>query len=244
MLNKKFRLIMGLILLLLFTSVCAHADVTVYAEGAYTETDLVVYIYADVETNPILSYGVKLTYPSTLTLSSGITGDDDNDGVIKNTDDWYFGDSSPGLDTPNANPITTTSGEVVIVGGKLRTGAPEEGVVGSRSLLAKVYFTHSGVTDFSGVELYLGKADPYANFVQVNGDPLDGNLAASAADPIGMVAVYKRGDADKNGTVDAMDLIYVNNTMIPVDAFTCYADGDRNDTVDPMDLLWINENMD
>jgi outer membrane lipoprotein-sorting protein len=53
MLNKKFRLIMGLILLLLFTSVCAHADVTVYAEGAYTETDLVVYIYADVETNPI-----------------------------------------------------------------------------------------------------------------------------------------------------------------------------------------------
>jgi hypothetical protein len=242
--NKKLGHIMALILLFFFISVYAHAGVTVYAEGAYTDTDLVVYIYADVDSNPILSYGVKLTYPSTLTLATGVTGDDDNDGVIKNSDDWYFGDSSPGYDTPNADPITSTSGEVVIVGGKLRTGDPEEGVVGTRVLLAMVYFIHSGVTDFTNIGLYLGKSDSYANFVQVDGELLDDDLAMPRTNPIGTVTIFKRGDADGNGTVDAMDILYVNNTMIPVDSFTCYADGDKNDVVDPMDLLWIKNNMD
>ena len=44
----------------------AAADVNVYAERAYTDTDCTVFIYGDI-TPAILSFGVKLTYdPSAL----------------------------------------------------------------------------------------------------------------------------------------------------------------------------------
>ena len=60
------------------------ADVDVYAEGAYSETDFVLYIYADI-TPDILSYGVKVSFDtSELTLTS----------AEKNEDVWFLGDGS------------------------------------------------------------------------------------------------------------------------------------------------------
>lgn len=56
--------------LICMPSAVLAADVDVYAKGAYTEADLVLYIYADI-TPDILSYGVKVIFDtSEVTLTS------------------------------------------------------------------------------------------------------------------------------------------------------------------------------
>ena len=62
--TKNFCKVGSLIATLLILFVCmagsASATVNLYAEGAYTESDLKVYIYADVTAGaPIVSFGVK-----------------------------------------------------------------------------------------------------------------------------------------------------------------------------------------
>jgi hypothetical protein len=113
---------LSILILLLVCVVCMPssvlgADVDVYAEGAYTETDLVIYLYADI-TPDILSYGVKLTYDtSELTLT----------GAEKNEAAWFFGDGTPTGNYDYMPPETATLGEVIIIGGKLDTAAPTGG---------------------------------------------------------------------------------------------------------------------
>ena len=141
--RKEKGLILGLAALMccaLIPATSNAANVDVYAEGAYTATDLVVYIYADINAGPILSFGVKVNYPATLTYSS----------AAKNENVWFFGDGT--TNHAYMNPEDNGSA-VVIIGGKLDTAAPTPGVTGTRVLLGTVTFTHSGVTNFSGVTL-------------------------------------------------------------------------------------------
>ena len=111
------------------------ADVDVYIDGSYTDTDLDVHVFADINAGPILSFGVRVDYPPSLVLSS----------ATKNETVWYFGDGM--AEYSYMDPEEDGSG-VVIIGGKLDTSAPTAGVTGNRVLLGTIKFTHSGVTDF------------------------------------------------------------------------------------------------
>jgi hypothetical protein len=134
------------------------------------------------------------------------------------------------------NPENDGSG-VVIIGGKLNTNAPTEGVTGTRVLLGTVTFTHSGVTDFSGVTLTYGRGDgtgDYKNFVGTNGTVLDG-----AKVDLSNVIIAKRGDANADGIINNVDMGVVRNIIlgrIPGVKYRCYADADANGSVTNVDM--------
>ena len=65
------RVGLAFLLVVLFLLPAAHAaDVDVYGEAAWTDSDVVVYLYADANAGPLCSFGVKITYPADLTLDS------------------------------------------------------------------------------------------------------------------------------------------------------------------------------
>ena len=152
---KKLGILMAMFFALAVSASClwaANADV--YVEGAYTENDLAVYIYADINGPTILSSGVKLTYEtSDLTLTS----------AEKNESVWFLGSES------YIDPDASTPGEIVIICGKLDTANPTEGVSGDRVLLGKVTFSRTGSNmSFSPtLSIDYGKQGPegkYMNF--------------------------------------------------------------------------------
>jgi hypothetical protein len=206
------------------------ADVDVYAEGAYTNTDLVLYIYADINSGPILSFGVKVNYPSELTFAS----------ATKNESLWYFGDATTKHDY--MNPEIGPEGGVIIIGGKLDTGAPMAGVNGSRVLLGTATFTHGGVTDFSGVNLTYAHGDgtgAFSNFVGTDGSVKDGGGVSFAID---IEEIRKRGDADGDKFITNSDLFEVRKLM-QENIYKVYADGDRDGFLTNSDFFWIRNNM-
>ena len=212
------------------------ADIDVYAEGAYTETDLVIYIYADINAGPILSFGVSIEYPADLTFSA----------ATKNEDVWYFGEGGPDhtyMDPEHVAPVGSNPGSVTIIGGKLDTtpGAASDGVNGSRVLLGSVTFTHAGVTDFSGVTLTYGRGDgtsAYKNFVGTDGTVYD------SADTSGVdfsIGIYERGDANADGSVTPADMIAIRNhyyggaALASETAADCNGDGE----IAPADMICV-----
>ena len=235
MLKKYGRYFAGVITLLFLTSFSASADVSVYAEGAYTDDDLMVYIYADVTGSPLVSYGVKLTYD---TLEVEIPTPD---SVIKNDGVWYFGTAAAPLATPNADPDVSTPGYIVIVGGKIDESAPTAGVSGDRQLIAVVTFDR---VDFGPVPttigLELGKVDPYANFVQVDSTVLD--TESAPAFDIGNVEVYQRGDANGDGLFTNTDYFkikyYLQNGI-----YVCYADCNGDNLITNTDYFCVKNKM-
>ena len=133
---KKVSILFGVLMaaVLLVARPAVAAAVNVYAEGACTDTDCAVFIYGDIMP-AILSFGVKLTYdPSALMVTS----------AEKNEAVWYMG--TPSAKEPYLSPETGTAGEVVFIGGKLDTAAATAGVSGTRVLLGKVVFSHSGAS--------------------------------------------------------------------------------------------------
>ena len=227
------RIRKGLIVLGFATLLCSAlipatsfaADVDVYAEGAYTATDLVIYIYADINTGAILSFGVKVSYPSTLTFSS----------ATKNEAVWFFGDGT--TNHPYMDPADDGSG-VVIIGGKLDTAAPTAGVTGSRVPLGTVTFTHGGITDFSGVTLTYGRGDgtgTYKNFVGTDGTVFD---SADASGVVFNVTIAERGDANADGNFDVNDFLRLKGLMGATD-FPPYADCNNDQKIDVNDFLCL-----
>ncbi|WP_321494691.1 dockerin type I domain-containing protein [uncultured Desulfobacter sp.] len=207
----------------------ASAGVSVYAEGAYTDENLVVYIYADISDDPLLSYGVKLVYPP---------ADFGSPVVVKNTTAWYFGDPDNPYPAPNAEPDVSTAGEVIIVGGKLDSTDPLEGVSGDRVFLAKVTFTRL-TNNAPGAELYLGKGTPYANFVQVDGTNLDTTLAGQdKSEPIGQVTIFKLGDANGDGYITSSDMFTVRGTIL-TGLYKCYMDCNQDGYITSSDMFCI-----
>ena len=85
--NRKIKYGLAGILssaVIMSSALMASADTSVYAEGAYDDTGLDVYIYADIP-DALVSMGIRVAYDSTkLTVNS----------AEKNEDVWYFGDST------------------------------------------------------------------------------------------------------------------------------------------------------
>jgi hypothetical protein len=203
------------------------ADVDVFAEGAYTTTNLVVYIYANINADNLCSYGVKLSYDAG---KLNVPTAEKNDAI------WYFGTSSS--KQPYMNPDTSTAGQVIFIGGKLDTGSPTAGVTtGSRILLGKATFTRNndstmglGTTaqDYFGINLALGKASPYDNFVTTTGVVKDG---AGVGFNTANNKVRERGDANGDGSINSSDYVAIRNLLpnpIPPVFADCNADGAVN----------------
>ena len=225
---KRLLLMCALLMVGLASMPCSvlGATVSVYAEGAYTDSDLKLYIYADITEGPILSFGVKVAYPSSLTYST----------ATKNDSVWYFGNGSAEYDY--MNPEDSDSG-VVIIGGKLDTSNPTAGVHGDRVLLGTVTFTHSGVTDFSGVSVTYGRGtgtDTFKNFVDVDGGVLDGN-AVNFQTP----TIAQRGDANADGNVNSIDAQFVREIFYKQRSWTTLADCNGDGDVNSIDAQCIRE---
>ncbi len=246
----KFKgMLLALPILLVLMCGSGFAEVSVYAEGAYTADELKVYIYADITTEAIVSFGVKLTYDADQ-LTAGDDCLERNDAV------WYFGD--PDGETHElssaAGPTVTTavagSGElssVVFVGGKIdsREGATQGVAVDDRVLLGIVTFSREGstyeITDklnpFS-IGLELGKEDSYANFVEVSGNILD----ATSGFSIGDVTIRERGDVNGDGSINGLDYRNIRQ-LIGTDGWPIYADGNGDGDLNGLDYRWLRQNI-
>ena len=204
------------------------ADVDVYIDGSYTDTDLVVHVFADINAGPILSFGVRVDYPPSLVLSS----------ATKNEAVWYFGDGTP--EYSYMDPEEEGNG-VVIIGGKLDTSAPTDGVAGSRVLLGTIKFTHSGVTDFCGVTLTYGRGDgtgDFKNFVGTDGTVYDGAGVGFS------VGFHVTGDVTGDGWVNLTDLNLIrDNFMTSGDPGWIPADINCDGWVNLTDLNLIRDNF-
>lgn len=209
--------------LVFFISISVSADVNLYAEGAYTETELDVYIYADITAPGVVSYGVKLTYPeSELVLVD----------VLKNNTDWYFGNSEEPLSTPHADPDISTPGEVVVIGGKIDETAPMEGVYGTRILLAVVTFNRmdSSLPYSPDIKLDLGRGGTFVNFVQEDGIVLDSSIIPFPAE------IRQRGDVNGDGSINVTDLNSLKMVMFGQLPAKCYTDCNGDGQVNVTDL--------
>lgn len=204
------------------------ADVDVYIYGSYTDTELVVHIFADINAGPILSFGVRVDYPASLALSS----------ATKNEAVWFFGNGT--AEYSYMDPEEDGTG-VVIIGGKLDTSAPTAGVTGSRVLLGTIKFSHSGVTDFCGVTLTYGRGDgtgDFKNFVGTDGTVYDDAGVGFS------VGFHVTGDVTGDGWVNLTDLNLIrDNFMTSGDPGWIPADINCDGWVNLTDLNLIRDNF-
>lgn len=224
--HMMFMIWMAILGLGFMAAVGQAADVDVFIEGAYTETTLVAEVYADI-TPAILSYGIKISYPvSLLTLNS----------AEKNESVWYFGDGTTEGNKPYADPDIQTDGEIIIIGGKIDTGAPTAGVTGQRVLLGKLSFTRTESSMPPSTPLTIdvtyAKTGDYKNFVQTDGTVLDGAGVSFTSD------VVELGDANKNGWLEMTDILAVRNYMIS-GVYSCIADCNQNGWLEMTDILCV-----
>ena len=202
------------------------AGVEVFAEGAYTETDLVVHIYAKIDGGSVLrSSGVKLTYP---TADLAVSSAEKNDSIWSIEGEAYMA------------PDTSNAGEVVIILGTLNVVDPAAGVAGDRILLGKVRFSRTGSTmPFApALSLGLGKAGDFSNFVDT-GTPatvLDGSVS------IGSMTVAERGDANADGNINAVDYVAVRNNLGSTDA-PPYVDCNDDGAINAVDYVCVRNKL-
>jgi len=162
----------------------APANVHVYGEGAYTEAELTVTLYAEITgLTELRSAGVKLIYdPSEIIVS----------GAEKNDALWFI-DSEPYMD-----PDTDTPGEVVLLVFKLDPSDPSSGVTGDRVLLGTVTFVPPGLGSIPPsptLGLAYGKRgsqNQYTNFV----DTSQGTLDDTAAVTFGTITMTGPGETE------------------------------------------------
>jgi len=214
------------------------ADVDVYAEGAYTDTDLVVYIYANITGDPLVSAGVQLPYDNTkLTLTS----------AVKNTDDWYFGTTS--VKYPYQDPQDTGS-SVVFICGKIDEGNPTAGVTGARKLIGKATFIRTDSTDpgtspeayFGSTSLGLGvirtDGEVFANFVTAGEAVLDNTASLDMTS----VIIRERGDANADHLITNSDY-FAAKTLITTGIYKVYADCNADNLITNSDFFCIKSLM-
>ncbi len=209
------------------------ADVEVYAEGAYTDTDLVVYIYADINTaDPLVSAGVSLNYNTGVLTFTGAT---------KNETVWYFGE--PGSTHPYVNPDDSgATGKISYLLGKIKESAPTEGVVpADRVLLGTASFSHSGITDFSSVTLSYGNdAATFANFV-TNGDSTPEPVVVENSGTVDMssVVIRERGDANRDGAITNLDIFAVKDAKSA--PYCVIADCNEDGAITNLDIFCVKD---
>jgi hypothetical protein len=210
------------------------ADVDVYAEGAYTATDLDLYVYADINTVTLKSFGVKVNYnPNVLAVAT----------ATKNGAEWYMGDGVTNY--PYAAPETGTAGQVVIIGGLLDTNTPLTGVSGQRKLLGKIKFTRLDVSTDFGIGLTLGKAGSYANFVTTDAIELDdtGVCFSGLAGCVVVNEIHERGDANGDGVINGADRSAVKYFMVNSGIEYCWMDCNGDGVINGADRSCIKYKM-
>ncbi|MBW1925122.1 MAG: hypothetical protein JRJ35_16835 [Deltaproteobacteria bacterium] len=204
------------------------AEVDVYAEGAYTDSDLVVYIYADIP-DPILSYGVKVGFD---------TGDLEVVSAEKNDAVWYFGSGTTTYEYMEPE-IDNTAGTVVIIGGKLDTEAPTAGVSGDRILLGKVTFNRLS-SNTPSITLDFARDGDFANFVKPTDPP---TVLDDQQDGVGFeVTIAERGDANADGDLTNADMFRVKQLLID-NIYRCYADCNASDDLTNADMFCIKNKL-
>jgi len=217
-----------------FVPAVSFAGVSAFAECAYTDSDLVCYIYADTDGDSLISAGIKLSY-NTSELSTPV--------CEKNENDWYFGDPAGTTHAYMDPESDTTNGEVVYIVGKLNINTPAEGVNKSRALIGTATFTRTSTTNpqtdplgsahFFGLTLAEGKAEPYANFVNTAGSELDTGVL------YGPLTVAERGDANADGTIDFQDMLAVQFYTQNGGPDSPYKDCNADGIIDFQDMLCI-----
>jgi hypothetical protein len=154
-------------------------QVTVYSESGYSENTFIIKILADINDDsqgPLVSAGVKLTYP---------VGKLKNPITVKNEAIWYFG--SPGSTYSYIEPYSDTPGEIIVLLGKLDIHSPGAGVSENRILLARVTFERIEYTDIpvpSDFTLDRGRIAPFTNFATITGVDLDDMISFNSSTPI------------------------------------------------------------
>lgn len=216
-------------LFIALTVAVSSATVNVFAEAAYSENELVVYIYSAVTDEPIISAGVKLTYdPDELS----------NPMAQKNDDVWFMGSGT--AEYPYIGPQIST-GNVVFMLGKLDSTAPLVGVLGDRVLLGTVSFARATSTmpatdpvTLFGLGLELGQGGTYANFVAV---PSGTNLDAAGVTFTSIIP-RERGDANDDGYITSLDMFEVKN-LITAAVYKPFADCNADGYLTTMDMFCI-----
>ena len=213
----------------------AAAGVTVYAEGAYTDSDLVVYIYADIDDAAVCSAGVKLAYNSSVLT---MTHAEKNEAV------WFFGNGSTNY--PYMNPKDVGDG-VIFICGKLDSNNPTAGVSGNRVLLGKVTFNIKGAPintpvanpeSYFGISLGLGRGGDFANFVTVTGTEIDDSVDFVSKG----IIVRERGDANADGLITNSDFIAIRNLMND-NIYKVYADCNNDNVVTNSDFICVRNKI-
>jgi len=215
------------------------ADVDVYAEGAYEDNNLDLYVYADINADPILSFGFKLTWDAVYGLSV-MTAE-------KNKAVWELEVDDPDPDKGYLpDPDFSVPCQVVIIGGRSMKSAPTAGVTGQRVLLAKVAFTRTGM-DVPIVQIGLSEGLPpggsaYDNFVtnQFNGD--DPEVLDNGGGGF-FVTIAQRGDANADGNINISDVTKIREMIFDQIPKTCYADCNNDGDVNISDVTCIREKI-
>lgn len=233
----------GIAGLLTTAAICASAltasaaDVNVYAEGAYTDTELVVAIYADISPTPLVSAGVQLTYDnSKLALTS----------AERNEADWYFGTAAQKY--PYQAPQDNGSA-VIFLCGRIDEDNPTAGVSGTRKLIGKATFLRSETSlpiaspeSYFGAALGLGiiRVEPaqFANFVTTGEAVLDNTAALDMT----QVIIRERGDANGDGTISVQDILRAK-TLIGTSDFPVYSDCNDSGDISVQDILCIKSKI-
>jgi len=229
------KVLMGFLCVFFLFAGVASAGVTVYAEGAYTATDLVVYIYADITAPNLCSYGVKLSYPAGLTAVSA-----EKNGTV-----WYFTGET------YMDPEFTTDpgpGEIVFIGGKLDTSAPLAGVVGDRVLLGKATFTRTESSmPFTGVvSITYGRGDgtsDFKNFVAVDGTVMDGSVVFDHPTYSVPAKIVELGDVNASGFLSSIDFSLLRSMLRNGDDFLVFADMNGSGFLSSIDLSLLRSKL-
>lgn len=221
------------------------ADVDVYAEGAINGSRLKVYIYADVNIDNLLSYGVSLNYDAEELAVLGVTKDPDPAAYTSNDTKWHLGDSTA-VYQKNPDPDYASPGEIIVIDGKVDPDNPDQGIPkGARALLAVVTFGPANLEMPSSPTLFLSYAKgdgsgKYKNFVRLNNDTaqvLDG-----ADVYFGVVQIARQGDADGNGRITPRDIISIKENIGNTNA-PCYTDCDGNGSITPGDIICVKSKI-
>ena len=213
---------------------------SVSAECAYTANDVVCYVYVDTidgdaSGQQLRSGGVKLTYNADELMGPG----SQNPPVAtKNVTDWYFGAGSQDAGLEYMDPETGTTGEIVFIVGKMDTTPNFEGggVSGSRVEIGHVSFTRVNpglpVADPAAtftIAVELGREAPFANFVNVAAEELDGAITAFNT------TVAERWDADAPGFLSSRDLTKLRS-LLRDEIYVIYADCSGDGALTSRDL--------
>jgi len=230
--KKALMILMAIFVVRAFLPAASSAAVvSIFAECAYSEDDLVCYIYTNSEGNSLISGGVKLVYKKAELNTPEVT---------KNVEQWYMGDGTSAGNKDYMNPeIDETSdpnlGKIVFIVGRLDT-VKKDGLDGSRLLIGTVRFARKNSADpsadpiaFFDLSITKGREAPYINFVNTAGDD-DLDPAGNGA-----LTVAERCDTNASGGLSPRDITALK-VLLNGDDYVVYADCNDSETLTPRDI--------